>query len=148
MRSEATTVDQYLDELPEDRQVILRQLRKTIQENIPAGFQEGMGYGMPGFDVPFTLYPQGYRCDPKQPLPFAGYASQKNHIALYHMGIYAKPELHDWFVSEYEKRTGKAPDLGKSCLRFRPKQPIPFDLIGELFQMITVDEWIGMVDKI
>lgn len=148
MQSEAKTVDQYFDELPEDRKEVMHRLRKLIKENLPDGFEEAMGYGMPGYVVPFSRYPQGYRCDPSVPLPFAGLASQKNHIAVYHMGMYAKPGLHEWFEEEYAKRVGKKPDLGKSCLRFRPTQDIPYDLLAELFRKITVDEWISMVDKI
>ncbi len=148
MQSNAATVDQYISELPEDRKIVIEKIREVIKKNIPDGFEERMGYGMPGFDVPFSKYPKGYRCDPKVPLPFAGFASQKNHIAVYHMGMYAIPGLHEWFVNEYTRRVGKAPDLGKSCLRFRPKQPIPYDLIGELFQKITVDQWIEVADSI
>ncbi len=148
MQSNATTVDQYINELPEDRKVIAEKIREVIKTNIPDGFEERMGYGMPGYDVPFSKYPKGYRCDPKVPLPFAGFASQKNHIAIYHMGMYAIPGLYDWFVNEYTQRVGRAPDLGKSCLRFRPKQSIPYDLIGELFQKITVDQWIEVADSI
>lgn len=148
MQSEAKTADQYFEELPEDRKEVMKRLRTLIKENLPEGFEEAMGYGMPGYVVPFSRYPQGYRCDPSVQLPFAGIASQKNHIAVYHMGMYAKPGLHEWFEEEYGKRVGKKPDLGKSCLRFRPKQDIPYDLLAELFQKITVDEWISMVDSI
>lgn len=148
MQSNATTVDQYISELPEDRRIIIEKIREVIKKNIPDGFEERMGYGMPGYDVPFSKYPKGYRCDPKVPLPFAGFASQKNHIAIYHMGMYAIPGLYEWFVNEYTHRVGKAPDLGKSCLRFRPKQSIPYDLIGELFQKITVDQWIEVADNV
>lgn len=148
MHSDAKTVDQYVNELPEDRRVIIEKIRKVINDNIPKGFEETMGYGMAGYVVPFSTYPKGYRCDPKVQLPFAGFASQKNHIAVYHMGMYAIPGIYDWFVNEYTQRVGKAPDLGKSCLRFRPKQNIPYELIGELFQKITVDEWISVADSI
>ena len=148
MHSDAETVDQYVDELPEDRKVIIENLRKVINENIPQGFEETMGYGMIGYVVPLAKYPKGYRCDPNVPLPFAGLASQKNHIAIYHMGMYALPKIHDWFIEEYRQRVGKVPDLGKSCLRLRPKQDIPFDLIGELFQKLTIEEWISVVDSI
>lgn len=148
MQSNAATVDQYISELPEDRRIIIEKIREVIKKNIPDGFEERMGYGMPGYDVPFSKYPKGYRCDPKVPLPFAGFASQKNHIAIYHMGMYAIPGLYEWFVNEYTHKVGKAPDLGKSCLRFRPKQSIPYDLIGELFQKITVDQWIEVADNV
>src|ERR1044071_6851952 len=105
MISKATSPEQYLKELPADRKEAVTKLRETILKNIPKGFKEAMGYGLPGFVVPHELYPDGYHCDPKQPLPFAGYASQKNFIAFYHMGIYCDPKLLKWFTTEYPKHT-------------------------------------------
>jgi hypothetical protein len=122
MQSKALTAEQYLNELPEDRKEGIRRLRDVIAANIPAGFQEGMGYGMPGWDVPHSIYPSGYHCDPKQPLPFVGYASQKNNISFYHMGLYSDPELLKWFVSEYPKHASRKLDLGKSCVRFKKNE--------------------------
>jgi hypothetical protein len=133
---------------PKIEKVIIENLRKVINDNIPPGLRKPWGMEWQVMIVPFSKYPKGYRCDPKVPLPFAGFASQKNHIAVYHMGMYAIPGIYEWFVKEYTERVGKAPDLGKSCLRLRPKQNIPYDLIGELFQKITVDEWISVADSI
>lgn len=147
MQSKATSVEAYLAELPEERKIPMEQLRNVILKNIPAGFKEGMGYGMMGYVVPHTLYPAGYHCDPKSPLPFAGMASQKNNISFYHMGIYADPELLEWFVNEYPKHCKTKLDMGKSCIRFKKMDQIPYDLIGELMQKITVEKWIEMYES-
>lgn len=147
MQSKATSVEAYLAELPEERKIPMEQLRNVILKNIPAGFKEGMGYGMMGYVVPHTLYPAGYHCDPKSPLPFAGMASQKNNISFYHMGIYADPELLEWFVDEYPKHCKTKLDMGKSCIRFKKMDQIPYDLIGELMQKITVEKWIEMYES-
>lgn len=142
MTSDAKTVDEYIAQLPADRIEALTKLRKTIKKNIPKGFAEAMGYGMAGYVVPHKLYPDGYHCDPKQPLPFIGFASQKNFVAFYHMGIYADPKLLKWFTDEYAKRvTGKL-DMGKSCIRFKKPDQIPYELLGELVSKITVQDWI------
>ena len=147
MTSEATTVDQYINEAPEDRREALHKLRNIILENLPEGFQEGMGYGMAGYVVPHSIYPQGYHCDPKQALPFMGFASQKNSINFYHMGIYAKKDLYDWFVAAYPKFSSKKLDIGKSCMRFKKEEDIPYDLIGELVTKMTVADWIATYEK-
>ena len=104
MQSKALTPADYIAELPEDRKKVMEQLRKTILDNLPEGFQEGMGYGMLGYAVPHSIYPKGYHCNPKDPLPFMGLASQKNFIAFYHMGVYADKNLYDWFVAEYGRQ--------------------------------------------
>jgi hypothetical protein len=142
MQSKATTVQEYLDSLPDDRKEAMVALRNTINKNIPKGFSEGMGYGMMGWSVPHSLYPAGYHCDPNQPLPFAGLASQKNSINFYHMGIYADPKLLKWFVNEFPKHTKQRLDMGKSCIRFNKVGEIPVQLIGELMKKISVKEWI------
>lgn len=147
MISKASTPDQYFEELPEDRKPAMDKLRKVIKDNLPKGFEEGIGYGMPGFDVPHSIYPAGYHCDPKQPLPFIGLASQKNFIAVYHMGVYAKPELLNWFVSEFPKHSKRKLDMGKSCIRFKNPTEIPFDLIGELASKMTVQDWIDQYES-
>lgn len=147
MQSKATSPIDYLATLPEDRQEAMTRLRDTINANLPKEFSEGMGYGMLGWAVPHSLYPAGYHCDPKQPLPFLGIASQKNFIALYHMGIYAKPELHDWFISEYPKHVKTKLDMGKSCIRFKKPEQIPFELIAELVKKMSADEWIEVYEK-
>lgn len=147
MTSAAKTVDEYIASLPEDRQEAIEKLRKVVNKNLPKGFSEGMGYGMMGWSVPHTKYPAGYHCDPKQPLPFAGMASQKNNISFYHMGIYSMPELHDWFVKEYPKHSKTKLDMGKSCIRFKKPEHIPFELIGELMKKVTPDEWIDVYES-
>lgn len=147
MRSEAKTVDEYIESLPADRKAAMAELRKVIKKNLPKGFQEGMGYGMMGYSVPHSKYPNGYHCDPKQPLPFMGLASQKNFIAVYHMGVYADPKLLKWFTTEYPKHSKTKLDMGKSCLRFKKPDQIPFKFIGELASKMTPDEWIKIYEK-
>ena len=142
MQSTATSIQAYLEEIPEERKIAFTKLRETILENIPKGFVEQMSYGMIGYVVPHSIYPSGYHCEPKLPLPFINIASQKNFIALYHMGIYAKPELLNWFVSKYQKHSKQKLDMGKSCIRFKKMDQIPFDLIAELVQKMSMDEWI------
>jgi uncharacterized protein YdhG (YjbR/CyaY superfamily) len=142
MTSKATSVDQYINEAPEDRRVALQQLRAIILKNLPEGFQEEMSYGMIGYVVPHSIYPKGYHCTPELPLPFMSFASQKNSINFYHMGIYAKPELYDWFVAEYPKHSKQKLDIGKSCFRIKKPENIPFELIGELVKKMSVAEWI------
>jgi len=141
------TPQQYVDQLPEERKQTIERLRKTILENLPEGFEESMSYGMIGYGVPHRLYPPGYHCDPKLPLPFMSLASQKNFIALYHMGIYASPTLHDWFVAEYPKHAKYKLDMGKSCIRFKKPEDIPYDLIGQLASKMTVNEWIAAYES-
>ena len=147
MQSKASTVAEYLNEIPEERKEGFNKLRNVILENLPEGFEESLGYGMMGYSVPHSLYPKGYHCDPKMPLPFAGIASQKNFIAFYHMGIYANPELLNWFTSEFPKYSKKKLDMGKSCVRFKKPEDIPFELIGELMQKIAVQDWIELYES-
>lgn len=142
MQSKATTVQQYIDELPDDRKAPVSKLRETILANLPKGFEEGMGYGMIGYVVPHSLYPPGYKCDPKLPLPFVSLASQKNFIAFYHMGIYGNKALLEWFAGEYPKHSKQKLDMGKGCIRFKKIDKIPYALIGELMQKVSVEEWI------
>jgi len=132
MQSKAKTGEEYLIELPEERKVPISTLRNSILNHLPKGFEEEMSYGMLGYVVPHTLYPGGYHCNPKLPLPFMNLASQKNFIALYHTGIYAIPELLAWFTSTYPKHSSQKLDMGKGCIRFKKLDQIPFDLIGEL----------------
>ena len=142
MQSSAKSPEEYLDSLPDDRKPVMEKLRNTIIENLPKGFQESMGYGMLGWSVPHAMYPKGYHCDPKIPLPFLSIASQKNFIAVYHMGIYSDPDLLNWFTSEYPKYVKTKLDMGKSCIRFKKTDQIPFVLIGELVQKMTPADWI------
>jgi uncharacterized protein YdhG (YjbR/CyaY superfamily) len=146
MTIKAETFDEYLSQVPEERKEAIARLRQVLKDNLPEGFEEGIGYNIPGFDVPHSLYPAGYHCDPKQPLPFVGFASQKNFIALYHMGIYAVPELYQWFTSEYPKHVKSKLDMGKSCVRFKKPDQIPFDLIAQLAQKITPQQWIEIYE--
>ena len=147
MQSKATTPEQYLSELPEDRKEAMLRLRNAIKENLPQGFEEVISYGMLGYVVPHSIYPSGYHCDPKLPLPFINLASQKNFIALYHMGIYANKNLESWFVSEYPKHVKTKLDMGKSCIRFKKMDDIPFDFIGELAAKVSVEDWISNYEK-
>lgn len=147
MTSKATTPQQYLDELPEDRREAVNQLRQVILKNLPKGFEETMGYGMLGYVVPHSLYPAGYHCNPKLPLPFANLASQKNSINFYHMGLYASPELMAWFQEEYAKHSKAKPDMGKSCIRFKKPEHIPYELIGQLMKKLTVKDWINTYES-
>lgn len=142
MQSKATTSDQYIAELPDDRKEVMQKLRETILKNLPKGFEEIIQYGMISYVVPHSIYPGGYHCKPTDPLPFLSIASQKNHIAFYHMGIYSDPDLYAWFTAEYPKHTSKKLDMGKSCIRFKNPKNIPFELLGELSSKVSVDEWI------
>jgi len=147
MQSKVTTPDDYMNELPEDRKKAMTELRKVIKKNLPKGFKETMGYGNLGWVVPHSLYPAGYHCEPKDPLPFLGIASQKNFIALYHMGIYANPSLLKWFVDEFPKHSKAKLDMGKSCIRFKKPEQIPFKLIGELSAKMTPKQWVELYEK-
>jgi hypothetical protein len=147
MTSDAKNPEDYINSLPEDRKIYMEKLRSVILKNLPKGFQEGMNYGMMGYYVPHSIYPKGYHCKPTDPLPFMGFASQKNSINFYHMGIYANKELYDWFVAEYSKYSSRKLDMGKSCIRFKKFEEIPFDLIGELVTKISVDNWISTYES-
>jgi uncharacterized protein YdhG (YjbR/CyaY superfamily) len=147
MQSKAATVDEYIKELPEERQGVMKKLRTIIKKNLPKGFKEEMSYGMIGYVVPHSIYPAGYHCTPKLPLPFMNIASQKNFIAVYHMGIYADAKLLDWFTKEFAKTGLGKLDMGKSCMRFKNADKIPYDLIGELASKITVEDWVRLYEE-
>ena len=142
MQIKADTPDGYIAQLPDDRKQVMGKLRKVILENLPEGCEEVSSYGMIGYVVPHSIYPKGYHVKPELPLPFINIASQKNFIAVYHMGIYAKPELMDWFTTEYPKHCKLKLDMGKSCIRFKKPEQIPFDLIAGLVSKMSVEEWI------
>lgn len=146
MQYQANSPEDYISQLPDDRKEAAEKLRQTILSNLPEGFQEGIQYGMIGYFVPHSLYPSGYHCKPEEPLPFMSFASQKNSINLYHSGIYAIPELYDWFVAEYPKHCKYKLDMGKSCIRFKKIEAIPYDLIGELTRKLGVAEWISVYE--
>lgn len=147
MKIEANNPKEYIATLPDERKVVMEKLRQTILDNLPEGFREEMSYGMIGYVVPHTIYPDGYHCSPELPLPFMSIASQKNFVALYHMGIYADQELHDWFVGEYPKYVKTKLDIGKSCIRFKKVETIPYELIAELCTKMTVQQWIDLYEK-
>jgi Domain of unknown function (DU1801) len=142
MKANGTTVKEILINVPADRAEAFNKLHDVIVKNLPKGFEPAISYGGLGYVVPHTIYPAGYHCKPSEPLPFAGIASQKNSINFYHMGIYADPKLLDWFVTEYPKHSKQKLDMGKSCIRFKKFEEIPFKLIGELMKKISVDKWI------
>lgn len=147
MKYIANSPDEYIYQLPEERQDSFNKLRNTIIKHLPLGFEERMSYGMIGYVVPKSLYPAGYHCDPKLPLPFVNIASQKKFIALYHMGIYTDPELLQWFQTEYAQQCKYKLDMGKSCVRFKRMDDIPFDLIAELMEKMTPEDWINRYES-
>ena len=142
----ATSAQDYIAALSADRQEAMQQLRDVVRKNLPKGFSEVVSGGFISFVVPHSRYPAGYHCDQKQPLPFVSMASQKNFIALYHMGIYGMPELLNWFTNEYPKHSKTKLDMGKSCIRFKKPEQIPYELIGELMKKVSVDEWIEVYE--
>ena len=143
MKAVGNTVAEILENAPEDKKAAFTKLHQTMLDNLPEGFETGLSYGGLGYVVPHSLYPAGYHCKPEEPLPFVGIAIQKHSINLYHMGIYAFPEVREWFVSEYSKYSKKKLDMGKSCIRFKKPEDIPYELIAQLMRKITVDEWIA-----
>ncbi len=143
MRSEATTVEQYLAELPADRRETIETVRSVILENLPDGYVESMNWGMIAYEVPLETYPDTYN---KQPLAFAALASQKNHMAVYLAGIYISDDARDEFEKAY-RATGKRFDVGKSCVRFRKLEDLPLDLIGETIASVPVDRLIARVEE-
>lgn len=146
MNIKSTSVADYISKLPDDRKAVVTKLRKLIKKHLPKGFKEGLGYGMPAWFVPHSFYPDGYHVDPSLPLPFINIASQKNFIALYHSGIYADPKLHKWFVEEYPKHCKRKLDMGKSCIRFKKMDDIPYDLLAELFTKMTPGDWVVLYE--
>lgn len=148
MKAAGKTVEDILINLPEDRINSFNQLHNTIIKNLPKGFEAAISYGGLGYVVPHSIYPAGYHCKPIEPLPFAGIASQKNSINFYHMGIYADEALLKWFVTEYPKHCKQKLDMGKSCIRFKKFDDIPFKLIGELMQKMSVQDWIDKYEAL
>ncbi|OKP83202.1 hypothetical protein A3842_09390 [Paenibacillus sp. P3E] len=147
MKYESASPEEYISQLPEERKEAIMKLRQILRDNLPVGFQETMSYGMITYVVPHQIYPPGYHVNPDQPLPFVSIASQKNFIALYHMGIYMVPGLLDWFKEEYPRHVQTRLDMGKSCVRFKKTNSIPYDLIAQLSSKITVDEYVRMVES-
>lgn len=147
MKTEGKTVHEILTNVPEDRVEPFNKLHEVIIKNLPKGFEAAISYGGLGYVVPHTLYPSGYHCKPSEPLPFAGIASQKNSINFYHMGIYSDPGLLEWFVTEYPRHSKRKLDIGKSCVRFKHFDEIPYKLIGQLMKKMTVREWIAIYER-
>lgn len=146
MKYKAATPEEYVVQLPEDRKEVIEKLRSVILKNLPEGFEEGINYGMIGYYVPHSIYPDGYHCTPELPLPFMSIASQKNSVNVYHSGIYADKDIYEWFVDEYSKYSKRKLDMGKSCIRFKKLDEIPFKLIGELCRKLSVEQWIKMYE--
>lgn len=142
MQSKAKTVNEYLDELPADRRVAIEAIRAVLLKNLDPAYEEGVQYGMIGYYVPHSLYPAGYHCDPRQPLPFAGLASQKNHMALYLMCLYGGSEQEAKFRREWVA-TGKKLDMGKCCVRFKKLQDVPLDVVGRAVARVPVRDFIA-----
>lgn len=147
MNYKAANPTEYITKLPEARQQVVSKIRETILKNLPEGFEEQMSYGMLGYVVPHSIYPDGYHCDTKLPLPFINLASQKNFVALYHSGIYADKKLLDWFIAEYPKHCKRKLDMGKSCVRFKYMDDIPYKLLAELCTKMSVKDWINLYEK-
>ncbi len=148
MKKEILTIQEYLSTIDKTKKTFLTKLKKTINNSIPKGFKEELNCNIIGWVVPHTIYPEGYHCNPTSPLPFVNIAAQKNFIALYHMGIYANPDLHDWFVCEYPKHCATKLDMGKSCIRFKKPEAIPHELIAELMTKMSVDDWLSIYKKV
>lgn len=146
MKIEATSVGDYINQLPPERKEAIIKLREVILKNLPHGFVEEINYGMIGYVVPHSIYPSGYHCDPNLPLPFMNIANQKNFIGFYHMGIYSQPELHDWFINTWPNHSSRKLDMGKSCVRLKKIDEIPYELIGELASKMTPEKWIEIYE--
>lgn len=147
MQTQVKSIHEILNNVPPERAEAVNSLHQTILKNLPEGFEAAMSYGMLGYVVPHRIYPAGYHCKPAEPLPFASIASQKNSINFYHMGIYSNPELLDWFVAEYPKHSKQKLDMGKSCIRFKKLEEIPYELIGELMTKMSVQQWIDLYES-
>ena len=142
-----SSIETYLNSLSKDRKESVQKIIKVVEDNIPFGYSKIMNYNMPSFVIPHSIYPDGYHVTPVLPLPFIGVASQKNHIGFYHMGLYANPKLLDWFISEYPKYCKSKLDMGKSCIRFKKMDDIPYGIVGELSKKMTTKEWINIYEK-
>jgi hypothetical protein len=148
MKPNNSAVETILENIPEERKEAFERLHQIIVDHLPAGLEPGLSYGNLGYVVPHSLYPAGYHCKPSEPLPLAWIASQKNSINFYHMGIYADPKLMDWFLAEYPKHSNQKLDMGKSCMRFKKPEQIPFELLGQLMGKMTAAQWIDMYESL
>ncbi len=147
MKANGITVEEILTNVTAERAESFNKLHDVIVKNLPKGFEPGISYGTLGYVVPHSVYPAGYHCKPAEPLPFASIASQKASVNFYHMGLYADPKLLDWFVTEFPKHTQQKLDMGKSCIRFKKVDEIPFELIGELMKKMSAEDWIALYEK-
>jgi hypothetical protein len=148
MKPTGATVAAILENISEERKEAFQRLHQIILDHLAPGLEPGLSYGNLGYVVPHSLYPAGYHCKPSEPLPLAWIASQKNSINFYHMGIYADPKLLDWFVAEYPKHSTQKLDMGKSCMRFKKPEHIPFELIGQLMGKMSAQDWIEMYERL
>jgi hypothetical protein len=148
MKPTGATVAAILENISEERKEAFQRLHQIILDHLAPGLEPGLSYGNLGYVVPHSLYPAGYHCKPSEPLPLAWIASQKNSINFYHMGIYADPKLLDWFVAEYPKHSAQKLDMGKSCMRFKKPEHIPFELIGQLMGKMSAQDWIDMYERL
>jgi hypothetical protein len=148
MQSKAATVEEYLAELPADRREAIKAIRKVILKNLDREYEEGMQYGMISYYVPHRVYPPGYHCDPKQPLPFTALASQKNYISIYLMCVYDQGEQLKWFLDAWSKSGKKIPDMGKSCVRFKRLDDIALDVIGEAIRRVPARQYIEYYESV
>lgn len=146
MQSKAKTVEEYLAELSPERRASIEAVRKVILSNLDSDCEEGMQYGMIGYFIPHRIYPAGYHCDPRQPLPYACLASQKNYMSLYMMCLYAHTPLAQWFETEW-KKTGKKLDMGKSCLRFKSSDDLALEVIGEAIRRVPASKYIEIYES-
>lgn len=146
MERKADTPEEYIEQLPDFQKDAFEKLRTVILDNLPAGFVEAMSSGMISYVVPHSEYPSGYHCNPEQPLPFISIAAQKTHLSLYHLGLYADTNTYNWFVDEYKKAGKVKVDIGKSCIRFKKEEHIPFELIGQLIKEFSVNDWIEIYE--
>lgn len=147
MTISVSSIDEYIQAVPGERREAFYRLRAVINDNLPRGFEECMSYNMPSWAVPHSLYPAGYHCKPEEPLPFLSVGNQKNYIGFYHHGMYARPDLLEWFQTEWQKLDIGKLDMGKSCVRLKKMNAIPYDLLGELCRQITPQEWIAVYEK-
>lgn len=153
MTTKPTSVEEYINSLAPDRKDAVEKLRAAFKNNLPAGFHECLNYGMIGFVVPHSIYPNGYHCDPKLPLPFIAIASQKAHISIHHMGMYmasagSNNPLYDWFLQEWPNYSSKKLDMGKACIRFKKPDDIPFELIEKLATKMSPEKWIEIYESV
>lgn len=147
MNSNALSVNEYLNELPDSQQGAVQRIYQLALERLPKGFEPIMQYGMISFVVPLSLYPHGYHVRKGTPLPFLAIAAQKNYISVYHLVLYGDLETYNWFTNAYLEHYGKPVDMGKSCLRFKKESDIPFDLLGELFTKWTPAQYIQVYER-